>query len=196
MRRLFSLLLGLRCADASYVWNDRRYREWYLNECWAVQPINPAALEPDNLQHFISSDGPLVGRESLALSSFLAMSIGTLSMTTTLRPVGIQLTAKAFTPAAFNSGDFEISREFFNRARSQLGYLFDETSIDIAFVLQPMSIVSHWWTGKDSSAYYHTLLSEMVGLPFAASLVALTLLTTIDNPIELSVSGGSCSAAS
>ncbi len=78
-----------------------------------------------------------------------------------------QLTAKAFTPAAFNNGDFEISREFFNRARSQLGYLFDETSIDIAFVLQPMSIVSHWWTGKDSSAYYHTLLSEMVGLPFA-----------------------------
>lgn len=117
-----------------------KYREWYLNECWAVQPINPAALEPDNLQHFISSDGPLVGRESLALSSFLAMSI-----------------------AAFNHGDFEISREFFNRARSQLGYLFDETSIDIAFVLQPMSIVSHWWTGKDSSAYYHTLLSEMCG---------------------------------
>jgi hypothetical protein len=53
-----------------------RYREWYLNECWAVQPINPAALELDNLQYFISTDGPLVGRESLALSSFLAMSVG------------------------------------------------------------------------------------------------------------------------
>jgi hypothetical protein len=103
---------------------------------------------------------------------------------------------RAFTPispAAFNNGDFEISREFFNRARSQLGYLFDETSIDIAFVLQPMSIVSHWWTGKDSSAYYHTLLSEMVELPFAAPSIALTLLTTNNS---MSVSGLACSAAS
>ena len=82
--------------------------------------------------------------------------------------------------AAFNKGDFEISREFFNRARSQLGYLFDETSIDIAHVLQPMSIVSHWWTGKDSSTYYHTLLSEMVrSLGLAASLLLISSHTLI-----------------
>ena len=54
-----------------------RYSEWYLVECRPFQPINPAALDLDNLQHFITTDGPLVGRESLALSSFLAMSIGT-----------------------------------------------------------------------------------------------------------------------
>jgi len=117
-----------------------RYSEWYLNEFWPFQPINPAALEPDNLKLFVTSDIPVPGRESLGLSSFLAMSV-----------------------AAFNHGDFEVSREFFHRARSQLGYLFDETSIDIAFVLQPMSIISQWWTGREPSAYYHTLLCEMCG---------------------------------
>jgi len=143
----YAAILESASAHLNLMATVRYYRDIYRKSSWEVIPINPMCLKMKLIGYLFSENG-LAERSSLSLSAWVMMSV-----------------------ASFTAGHVSVSEEFFQRAREQLAYVFDQSDYDVASALVPLSWLSTLFSsvaeqGRHRQVYYCTIgtkICEQIG---------------------------------